>query len=214
MRTLQHLFKTLLNLEPKFIHLENDASYYVQREDNTLFIFFEWSNGKNDWKNNFKFAAKSIAYSKKPYKDMPNPWRVHRGFLSVWNVIKPYIEDLLRDCTIKRVIISGYSHGSAIALLCHEYVMFNRPDVRVRSYAFGGPRVICGKIPKEVKERLRGFVLIQNGSDIVTHLPPVLFGYRHIGTIIKVGKVNRFFLSIKDHFPENYMEALNERTTI
>lgn len=185
-----------------YTHVENDASYYIDRVGDKLNIYFEQSNGKLDWFHNFYFPAK-------PYRDMDNLWFCHRGFLKVWKTIEPYIKDNILDPTVKAIDIIGYSHGGAIAQLCYEYVKFNRPDVEVRGLGFGAPRVVWGIPNKAVKERFKGFIVVRNGRDLVTHLPPILFGFRHVCEVKKVGKsVN--FIGIKDHYPERYLEALKE----
>lgn len=189
-------------LKAKYIHtVEETASYYTEREGNTLYIYFEKSNGATDWRNNFTFPAK-------PYRDMQNKWYAHRGFLKVWKVIEPLIRADIFNLDINRIIISGYSHGGAIALLCYEYCKFNRPDAVIEGYGFGAPRVVWGFLRKPVKERFKGFIVIRNGNDLVTHLPPVFLGFRHIGKVKKIGKSKGV---INDHTPYRYRKALAER---
>lgn len=103
---LYQMFQDCLN--QNYISVENDGDYAIHLEEDTLKIFFEWSNGKVDWKNNFSFAVK-------PYKDMKVVWRCHRGFLKVWKSIKPYIKEDIMNPKIKKIEIVGYSHGAAIA---------------------------------------------------------------------------------------------------
>ena len=184
----------------KYIETENAGSYYIERLGDKLYIYFEGSNGKLDWKNNFNFPAK-------PYRDMKNLWFCHRGFLKVWKSIEPHIANDICDSKIKEIEIVGYSHGGAIAQLCYEYVKFNRPDVVVTGYGFGAPRVVWGFVSKKVKERFKGFIVIRNGRDIVTHLPPVIFGFRHLCEVKKIGKSKG---CIKDHYYYNYIESLSE----
>ena len=122
MKKLSEHFQDVL--DAKYIHLEEEtASYYFSKNGEILTIYFEWSNGKTDWKNNFDFPAK-------PYRDMADKWYVHRGFLKVWKAIEPHLENAIKDPEIKGFNIAGYSHGAAIALLCHEYCTFNRPDYK------------------------------------------------------------------------------------
>ena len=193
-------FKECLALEPNYIHVENEASYYIEREKDKLKIFFEWSNGKIDWRHNFYFPAK-------PYRDMKNRWFCHRGFLKVWKSIEPYIADAIMSPETKVIEIVGYSHGGAIAQLCYEYVKFNRPDVEVTGYGFGAPRVFWGIANKAVKKRFEGFIVVKNGKDLITHLPPILFGFHHVCEVVKVGKCTGI-TGVKDHYPERYLEAL------
>jgi predicted lipase len=187
-------------LEQKYIHVENDGSYMLKRDENKLIIYFEWSNGKNDWKNNFNFPAK-------PYRDMKNLWFCHRGFLKVWKSIESHIKDDICDPTVTEIEVIGYSHGGAIAQLCFEYIKFNRPDVTVTGYGYGAPRVFWGFARKSVKKRFEGFTVIRNGRDIVTRMPPVLFGFRHICTVKKVGVQSAG--PILDHYQSAYIAALD-----
>ena len=194
------LFEECLAFRDKYIHVENDGSYYVVKIEGHLCIYFEWSNGKEDWKNNFNFPAK-------PYREMKNLWFCHRGFLKVWKSIEPYITNDILDPEVRYIHVVGYSHGGAIAQLCYEYVKFHRPDVKVYGVGYGAPRVVWGWASKAVKERFKGFEVVRNGNDIVTHLPPAVFGFRHLCDVIKIGTNVG---PIKDHYPQRYAEALDE----
>lgn len=186
-------------LAAQYTTVENAATYSKVREGSTLKLFFEWSNGREDWRNNFRFPAK-------PYRDMRDKWLCHVGFLSVWKAIEPYIKDDISDTSVKTIYIVGYSHGAAVAQLCHEYVKFNRPDVEVCGVGFGAPRVFWGFARKAVKERFDDFLVVRNGRDLVTHLPPVFFGYRHICEVMNIGKSKGL---IKDHKPDAYLGSLS-----
>ena len=221
-------FRRCLTLKSAYWHVANDASFITFKEGDVLYIFFEKSNGKIDWIHNFKF----LAVPTKPYKDMDKGgWFCHRGFLKVWKTIEKYIKDDIMNPEINEIEIVGYSHGGAIAQLCYEYVKYNRPDVQALGWGFGAPRVYWGKVNKEVLKRFEGFFIIRNGKDAVTHLPPKIFGYRDVCKIINVGhhwnllnfkrsiirkglfgaiKDSDCFGSIKDHYPERYLLALEE----
>lgn len=181
---------TLLDLFNKCLHSpyntikETQGDYWLARRNDKLYLLLECSNQTEDWIHNFDFAAK-------PYKDMPQSWKAHKGFTHVWKSIVPYIEDDIKDSNISQIIIIGYSHGAALACLAQEYVWFNRPDIRDNCYAFAfePPRVFCGfSIPKNLKERWKNLYVFRNGHDLVTHLPPVIFNYKHVGNLIKIGK--------------------------
>lgn len=184
-------------LSTVYTQVENAGDYAVKREGDALKLFFEWSDGKEDWINNFDFPAK-------PYKRMTNVWFCHRGFLKVWKSIEPYLIEHISDPEVKKIEIVGYSHGAAIALLCYEYCIFNRPDIDVEGVGFGCPRVFWGFVPRKVKARFKKFTVVRNGKDIVTHVPPALFGFRHISEVTKIGQTN----PVKDHYPNEYLEHL------
>lgn len=186
----------------KYNCVENDGSYAIERDGDTVYLLFEKSNGKTDWKNNFDFPAK-------PYKDMGTTWRCHRGFLKVWKSIEPYLADTVKDYSIKKFIVVGYSHGAAIATLAHEYVWFNRPDLResgLEGYGFGAPKVYWGLImPKALKERWANFHPIRNENDIVTYAPPTIFGFTHVNQLIQLHSGAKD--SIESHYWSEYVKG-------
>lgn len=207
--SLSEIYKRCLNA--KYTHTKEDGDYCLQSEGDTLYILFQWSNGRVDWANNFSFPAK-------PYKEMGVTWYAHRGFLRVWKQIKPFLEEEIKNPKYKKIVVVGYSHGAAIATFCHEWVWFNRPDLRehgLEGFGFGCPRVYWGKMKKEMKDRWKHFHPIRDMNDIVTHVPPRIFGFRHVNKLIKFPKSNKtqkchWFGPVNAHYPENYMAGAEE----
>ena len=207
---LLNLYKRCLSAN--YTTVENEGDYAIKQIGTKLYLFFEDSDGKVDWKNNFNFPAK-------PYKDMGVKWHCHRGFLKVWKSIEPYVKDAIMRPSVKSVTIVGYSHGGAIATLCHEYVWFNRPDLRnkLEGYGFGAPRVFWGRMKEELKERWANFHIIRNINDIVTHMPPRLFGFRHVNDVVKIGEKGKFAFRksklkcVDAHRQQNYIYSLQEK---
>lgn len=179
------------------------ANYAIRRELDTLYIFFEKSNGHADWKSNFDFPARA-------YKRMGKTvWFAHQGFLAVWKQIEPMLAPEIANESIRRICITGYSHGAAIAVLCHEYVWYNRPDLHetLEGYGFGCPRVFWGIPTAELKRRWANFTVIRNIDDIVTHVPPFVFGYSHVGNLLQIGKRGKYS-PIDAHKAENILKEL------
>ena len=178
------------------------ASWDFERKGEELRIYFEPSNGTRDWLNNLTFHAT-------PYREMQPPWQCHAGFLKCWKSVKPQIAELISDPSLHRVLIVGYSHGAALALLCHEFVYFHRSDLRNRllGLGFGCPRVIYGCVPIAIAQRWERFFVIRNIDDIVTHLPPRALGYCHVGNLVTVGKIGSYN-TVDAHRPESYLREL------
>lgn len=207
---LTPLYKRILNAE--YIHRDNDADYAIEydKEHHTLYLLFEWSNSDLDWFSNLDFPAK-------PYKNGKDKWFVHRGFLRVWKTIKDEVEakvkEYLSTVYVAEIICAGYSHGAAIAglatedmeyLFTHEWhIPLYNDFVPVRGYGFGCPRFAWGKLPKDVAYRFRHFHVVRNCCDLVTHVPPVLFGFHHVGELIEIGQ-NGGYAPIESHYPEKY----------
>lgn len=221
----------------KYKHVENKGSFYTERNGVKLTIYFEKSNGLVDWLNNFDFepdtiftnpvATKQTAKSKfknligwikgfifnviipkRAYKDSAVKWRCHGGFLKVWKAIEPYLREDIHNPLIKEFEIVGYSHGGAIAQLCHEYIKYWRSDAKVEGYGFGAPRVIWGTPDEALLKRFEGFTIIRNGNDIVTHLPPKIFGFKDVCKIITLDHYPANQGPIKDHYPVSYWVSL------
>lgn len=215
---LLEYYRKCLNAE--YIHLENDAdyAYELDEETNTLYLLFQWSHSTLDWWSNLDFFAKSV----KPYKNMGVKWKCHRGFYRVWKTIREDIEkrDLINDPQAQNIICIGYSHGAAIAAFAHEYCYYNRHDIRpnIVGFGFGAPRIFFGlHMKKELKERWKTFFPIRSNDDLVTHVPPVLFGFRHVnkvttfkngGEIIRNKGEENWPYNIVSHTSSNYEQNI------
>lgn len=198
---LSTLFSRTLHIT--YTHVQNSADFATSRVGNTLYIYFAASQGKEDWKNNLSFPAKAYKRAKS------KTWYAHRGFWKVWKTIEDYIASDIADKTVKKIVISGYSHGGAIALLCHEYAWYNRPDLResIEGFGFGCPRVVFGRISKELDLRWERFTVVRNIDDIVTHLPPAVLGFNHVGMMLEIGERGKYS-KIDAHRAENIMAEL------
>lgn len=199
---LSEMFKRCLEIQ--YNHIENSADYALERIDDTLYIYLECSKGQVDWLNNFDFPAK-------PYDRMEEGqiWFAHRGFMRVFKSVEKEIARYVADKTLDQIITVGYSHGGALAVLCHEYVWYNRPDLRktIEGYAFDAPRVVWGARLYSLTKRWERFLLIRNINDIVTYVPPKIFGYTHVGSLLEIGERGKY--SMPDaHRPENIMREL------
>ena len=188
-------------IDADYVKVENDASYAIEREGGDLYLLFEHSRGKTDWKNNLDFPCA-------PYKRMDTVWRCHRGFLRVWKSVLPYVEGAIHDKSVDNIITVGYSHGGAIATLAHEYVWYERSDLRekIQGYGFGAPKVFFGSCECECAKRWERYRVIKNDDDAVTNLPPSLFGFSHVGKIIQIGDGS--CCPIDAHRKESYIKSL------
>ncbi len=198
---LSELFETCLKIPYEKVGVS--ANYALKRDGETLYLFFQGSDGKNDWKNNLDFPAKA-------YKRMEKTvWFAHRGFLKVWKEIEPFLEKDIKDPHFQKIVVTGYSHGGAVASLCFEYVWFHRPDLRGKTegYGFGAPRVFWGLKGKEVRKRWQGFFVVRNIDDLVTHLPPAVLGFSHVGELMKIGARGKY-TRIEAHYAENILREL------
>ena len=198
---LYKLFEQCLNAE--YTQIGASANYAVLREGNTLFIFFQDSEGCEDWSVNLDFPAAAYKRNGKAV------WYAHRGFLETWKRTLPYIQNYVTDLTVTKIVVTGYSHGAAVGVLCYEYIWYNRPDLRetLEGYGFGCPRVLWGKGRKAAREIWSGFTVIRNRDDLVTHLPPSFLGYYHVGKMLEIGQKGKYS-SIDAHRQQSILTEL------
>lgn len=199
-KILFELFSACLSAQ--YVSVENDASFALETDGRRLYIFFEHSNGAMDWINNLSFNYTKGGTGERRFY-------CHEGFLRVWQSVIPYVSDAILNPVFQEIVIVGYSHGAALALLCHEYVMNKRGDIRdgIFGFGFGCPRVIKGRV-SDAPALWRNFFVIKNIDDLVTHLPPTLLGYKHVGTLIEIGKTGKYS-SVEAHRQESYLSELS-----
>ena len=204
---MTELFKRCLKAQ--YISTAKNGNYAIEVEGDTLYLLFQWSKGFWDWVHNFLFPAK-------PYKRMSCLWFCHRGFLKVWKAMRDEIEAYVKETLsknpdVKNIVCIGYSHGGALALLATEDMEFLHGDnCSIYGYGFGAPRVLWGRVPKEVKQRLKNFITIRNIPDIVTHVPPEIFGFHNAGKMLKIGGMNRKYGVFMSHHQDNYIKELEK----
>ena len=212
MRQLSELFHKCA-YDIHYEEIGHNVNYAFEENGDELTIYFQGSSSMVDWTRNFWFFPKK----KKPYKDMEEPFKVHEGFLDAWKEVEHLIIGKVIYPKWKHITIVGYSHGGALAMLCHECVWYYRPDLRengLAGFGFEAPRVYAGwHVRKDLKERWKNFTIIRTGCDIVTHVPPTLFRFCHVGKILKLkGDISLvqdnvpFF--IKYHYPQVVYDAL------
>lgn len=193
---LSELFSRCLSAD--YISLDGGVDVAVQKENGILYIYFEDSDGGADWKINLDFPAEFYA----------DGIYAHRGFLHSWKTAEKYLSGIISS-SYCQTVCAGYSHGGALALLCHGYIWQKRPELRalLTSYGFGAPRVLWGKQNNKTEKIWKNYTVIRNINDAVTHLPPASFGYFHPGNLVEIGQAGKYG-AFEAHKSENIMTEL------
>lgn len=195
-------------LDAEYVHTTCGGDYAIQVDGGALYVLFEWSDGKEDWLNNLDFPVK-------PYKNMETTWMCHGGFLRVWKAMQDEVLSVVSATLAEHEEVEfigciGYSHGAALAVLATESLTYTFGDhYYIYGYGFGAPRVLWGKVPNEVKQRLRRFTTVRVVPDIVTHVPPKCLGFKHAGIMFELGRGSKYG-PVKAHFPEVYEHELTK----
>ena len=186
-----------------------EGDWQVKRSGNTIYIYFQWSDSIGDWFRNLDFFATEVAY-----KGGSN-WKAHRGFLRVWKSLEADIYEYIDNEIEKRggvenIIVIGYSHGAAIAGLATEALVYNYGEfgMNIFGYGFGCPRFVYGDLRLDVKRRFKRFTVINNANDIVSKLPPKIFGFTEVGEVLTLYNVGKKLNCIDAHRPSAYYRCM------
>lgn len=196
---LGELFEECLNAQ--YQQAECKVHYAIERAGNSVRLFFQHSRDPQDWRYNLDFPVH-------PYRMGGRQWFCHRGFLRAWKAVEPCVAEAVGEGSVQQVLVAGYSHGAALAVLCHEYIWYHYGRLRanLQGFGFACPRVIWGCSPKA---RWENFTVIRNYGDPVPHLPPAIMGYRHVGRMVVIGEKRAGF-RIEAHLPKAMRAALKE----
>ena len=180
----------------------NNVEYKFISKNDTLFIFFMGSYQVSDWFLNFFFA-------KKIYKK----YKVHRGFYYAYSQVRDIILDKVYEKFNQdlKVVVVGYSHGSALSQIAHEDLVYHFPNLDIKTYAFESPRAF--KVKKKYKSIWKNMYVIEDNWDLVAHLPPKLFGFDDLGHKLQIrGDIslvkNNLPNCIKSHYPQCVLDGL------
>ena len=69
--------------------------------------------------------------------------------------------------------------------------------------------MLWGKNAKKIAHRWQDFTLIRNIDDLITHLPPRVLGYFHIGKLMEIGEKGKYN-RIDAHRPQSYLIELEK----
>lgn len=184
---------------------KTDVQCFLRQSGNCLSITFRGSNSAQDWKTNLTFRKKVV-----PYGNTASKIRVHTGFLNAYKC--PQVRGAIQSRVTKeicKVKITGHSQGAALAVLCAVDLEYNFPDRDYEVILFGSPRVGNRAFQKSYNKRVFKTLRVENGNDIVTKVPFVVMGYRHVGMKYRIGnpRIPGVF-TFRTHEPQNYYRLL------
>ena len=179
---------------------ETDIQCYIRKSGNRLLITFRGSDSLKDWAADFKFWKKTI-----PYDNKKSKIQVHSGFLGTYKSknVRGKIHSLATK-DIEKIQITGHSYGAALATLCALDLEYNFPEKDYEVILFGSPRVGNGAFKKSYDKRVFKTLRVENKMDIVTKIPFMFLGYRHVGTKISVGNFLNIFSKGNHHLQKYY----------
>lgn len=166
-----------------FSYLTNDTDYgyTIETEESFTFVVRE-TRGLFDDKGKFKPKA-WISDLKTCTEKETGIGTLHHGFFDGWTLFE---NEVLKKVSIlpkdKPVRCYGYSRGAAVVTVAACHIGKMRPCENIN---FGSPRVGMSDF-RDIYQRLPIYTTrAVYGNDLVTMLPPAIWGFRHVGTELK-----------------------------
>ena len=185
----------------KYTKLDAGVDVAVENSNGTLYIFFQDSDGRQDWKTNLDFPAE--------FYPLAGVY-AHRGFLRSWKIAEGYLSHTISSSS-GSIVCAGYSLGGALALLCHGYIWHKKPELRhfCTGFGFGAPRVLWGHKNEKTERIWQSFTVVRNLDDAITHLPPSALGYFHAGKVLEIGNSGAYG-AFEAHKSDNILAELKK----
>jgi triacylglycerol lipase len=154
----------------------------VDDANKTLVVAFRGTEFFHDWLDNFDFIPA-------PYAPIPGRGTVHQGFQLVYSSIRNSVRTIVAaqapNCT--KLFLTGHSLGGAlVALAAPDLLNDAAANLSPTVYTFAEPRVGHSDYTSFFDTHVNVCYRIVNIWDVVSHLPPVLAGYRHEGNDLSI----------------------------
>ena len=131
----------------------------------------------------YKDVMADLKFRKKTSKFGGN---VHRGFKGYVDKIYDEVEKEVLKIIDKKwcnIYVTGHSLGGASAVLCTNRL---EEKFHVRAcYTYGAPRPGGWKYATSIKSNI---YRVRNNNDLVTKVPPAIFGYKHVGKLCYIDR--------------------------
>ena len=195
-----------------------------RKELGVLYIIVRGSDEGMDWKQNLRFRNLPIIkfFTKEekkttPYKNVNSKIRTHIGFTIDYKKIRDSLLKRVKSGNYKTIILTAHSKGSSISTLAAVDIQFHFPGLEIINIPMASPRIGNKEFVESYDKRVPRTLRIVNGEDYITKIPFVSWGYRHVGTLLKIGKLNPFcwipvFRAFGSfyHYPKKYLENIKK----
>ena len=151
--------------------------------------------------------------------------KVHTGFNSRYMQSREAMMDLIKD-TLGRhgksakdveIVVTGHSLGGALATLAAADIKTNLADAEnLKLVTFSSPRVVSHAGAESIEKAIgKGrIVRIWRDGDIVPSALLGAFGYKHVGTSVKLESKTGGKLSLVNHDLSSIVEDATSHTTV
>ena len=186
-----------------FFKYDTEGFYYIDPITNFGYLFIKGTDKPADWISNFVLCGRKI-----PYPGVNPKLRVHTGFSEGYILIQEWFLDTFKNC--ETLYIIGHSRGCPIACLAALDVQFNGylKSENIFVMIEGCPRWANKLLMESYERRIPNTFAFRKGLDIVCFIPPIIYSY--FSKIYKIGKAAWPFPNSRDHYPMEYLKAMQD----
>ncbi len=201
----------------------NETQFNYGILDDYFVVAFQGSVSKEDWDDNFKFKLESFNEKMITPYDVKSNIKVHKGFLEQWMNVRDLLFKKFEESGKEKAIFLGHSLGAALSTLASldfQYNYLRLQKNEILNFAFALPRVGNSDFVKSYNNRVPNTYRFNYLNDIVTRVPPVWLGYKHVSNTIELAPLKYEILTMFtniigfifgnpfDHYPENYYRGI------
>lgn len=209
-----------------------DTQGFIAHNESTIVLSFRCATSAFDWLTNFNTTSSAweveedLALGYSGFCSGFNDFcctggeykpRVHTGFYNNFLAALPHIQKhidplLSSGCKPRKLYVVGHSLGAGIATLagCYFMTQFQWKTLphRLVIVTAGSPRAVCTSMKYVIDEKRRvhgdkcRMYRVVKGRDIVTRVPPKLFGFCHLIDPIQITDQGLVVLQTKEEDPE------------
>jgi len=154
-----------------FVHFDEPSTQaFIAHADGEIYLSFRGSQEPADWLTNARFLPSTNELGVK----------VHSGFVAALDEVWPQIEPLIAGAGAP-VTVTGHSLGAALASLAAIRLTSSGHQVAA-VYTYGQPRTGHSSFRRLYNSALGSVTYrVVNHIDLVTRVPLMIQGFRHIG---------------------------------
>tara|TARA_R110002020_G_scaffold407511_3_gene617525 strand:- start:151 stop:873 length:723 start_codon:yes stop_codon:yes gene_type:complete len=192
----------------RIIKEETSTSCNIYKKGKEIVITFEGTDSIRDLPILFDFRKDVVQVEG---VDVDNI-KIHRGFIKAYMSIHNDILSVLKRHKFDSIHCCGHSLGGALAEI--SILFLKNIANKVSVHTFASPRVGNYRASKVIYECCVDFKRFVITGDLVPHLPPFFFGYRHFTDRITLDRVSSkiidsyLFNAVNNHKMLNYIKSI------
>lgn len=146
-------------------------------------------------------------YSLQPIFFLENPsLKAHKGMQEKYKGIYQDVHKRIEEYNGSEVKLIGHSAGGMLAMLAYIDLTQSYPDKEFSVVTFGSPRVLNSEAARKLDNTSDRIFRLVLRKDLAPIIPPTIFGYRHAGTLIRLGDASHELSFSEAHHPGYLIE--------